>query len=83
MQYAINITDMQRDPIIAQWLVAPVCPSRQWIKAEGDRIDGNAIILECSEERAKAIVELIRNKYKRYELRCYRGTGKAKVWERI
>jgi hypothetical protein len=39
--------------------------------------------LECDEERATAIVEIIRKRFKKHELRCYRSkTGKG-GWKRV
>jgi hypothetical protein len=40
---------------------------------EKGRIDGTAVLLDCPEERALAIIEIIRKKYGKNEFRCYEG----------
>jgi len=81
-QYSINIADLTKDGIVAQFLIAPVVPHKQVVNAEKGYLDGGAVLLECEEERAKAIVSIIRGKYHRNLLRCYESkTGKS--WVRI
>lgn len=73
MQYSINVTDMSKDDILSQFMIAPVIKSRTLYNAEPKRVDGIAVVLECPEERAKAIIEVIRKKYGKNEFRCYAG----------
>lgn len=80
--YAINIADLTKDKdgVWAPFLIGPV--SGQAVEAE-KRFDGMALTLACDEERAQAIVEVIRLKYKKHEMRCYQSkTGKG-GWKRI
>lgn len=43
-----------------------------------------ALRLACDDERAGAIVELIRKQYAKASLRCYLSkTGKGKNWRRV
>ncbi len=81
--YAVNIADLTKPDVrtIAPYLVSPVTPSRTVVQTERDRFDGMGIVLECPNEQAAAIVEVIRLKFKRHELRCYKGNGKT--WKRI
>ena len=79
--YAVNIADLTKDKdnVWAPFLIGPV--KGDVIEAEKGRFDGMALTLECNEERAKAIVEVIRLKYKKCEIRCYGGKGKT--WKRV
>jgi len=82
--YAVNVADLTKDGILAQFLVAPVIPDRQIVKAEPGKIDGGAVLLQTDEERASAIVETIRLKWPKHALRCYRRkTDSAKTWARV
>ena len=71
--YSINVADMSKDPITSQFLIAPVIRSRQIVDNEPGRFDGGAVVLECDDERAKAIIDVIRMKYGKNEFRCYQG----------
>jgi len=71
--YSVNVMDMTKDNILSTFMIAPVIRSRQIIEAEKGRIDGMAVILDCPEERARAIIEVIRSKYGKNEFRCYDG----------
>ena len=69
-EYAINISDATKDPFMMGMMLGPVTRSRYVIEAE-KTIDGSAVVLECDTERAKAIVDVIRMKYAKHEIRCY------------
>jgi hypothetical protein len=71
--YSVNVMDMTKDDILSTFMIAPVIRSRQTIEVEKGRIDGYAVVLDCPEERAKAIIEVIRMKYGKNEFRCYAG----------
>ena len=71
--YSINVTDMTKDDILSTFMIAPVIQSRQLVDREKGRIDSMAVVLECDETRAKAIVDVIRMKYGKNEFRCYKG----------
>jgi len=71
--YSVNVMDLTKDDILTTFMIAPVIKSRQLVDVEKGRVDGTAVILDCPEERAKAIVEVIRNKYGKNEFRCYAG----------
>lgn len=83
-QYAVNVADLTRfaqaplSPVML--LIQPVL-SRQIVQAERQRIDGDAAILACDEERALAIVELIRRRVPKHQLRIYHGAGRT--WRRL
>lgn len=72
-QYSINIADLTKDAILGPILIAPVTPNRTIIDAEPGRMDGMAILLECDEERAKAIIDVIRIKHEKHDIRCYKN----------
>jgi len=79
--YAVNVADLTKYPIVAQFLLAPVIEPREIVQAERERFDGAAIVLQCENERAAAIVATIRLKARKHELRCY--VGKSKTWKRV
>lgn len=62
MKYAINISDMTKDLIAKDFIILPVCTNKLIANVAKDRLDETAIILECDETRAKAIVDVIRIK---------------------
>ena len=72
-QYSVNIADLTKDITLGQILISPVTPNRTIVNAEPKNFDGMAVLLECDEERAKAIIEVIRIKYRKDQLRCYRN----------
>ena len=83
MNYAVNIADLWKYPIAAIMLSPDVIPNMRRVKAEGEgRMDGCALLLECNEERAKAIIDVIRLNCKKHELRCYE-TSSYKAWKGI
>jgi len=92
MPYAVNVSDLvvRRDPITLPCLVAPVTPNRIFVDATPRDIAGTAVLLECDEERAAAIIEVIRIKYPPDPkgrtnpwMRCYYSkTGKG-GWKRV
>lgn len=82
MKYAVNIADLTKDNIVKLFLVLPVCQNKLTVNIAKDRLDETAVILECDEIRAKAIVDVIRSKYHKNLFRCYESkTGKS--WKRI
>ena len=84
MEYAINIGDLTRDTTLGTFLVAPVISQQQIINCEGRGVfDGAAVQLNCDEYRAEAIVSVIRLKWARNILRCYRKKQTCAMWERI
>lgn len=81
-KYAVNIRDMMQDTLLAQILLTPVVPNKLVVKTESV-VDGDALFLECNEERASAIVDVIRLKYQRHEIRCYESKTGRGEWKRI
>ena len=85
MKIAANIADLTRYDAIPRCLIAPVIPSREMIQTATDRLDDAAVVLECDEPRAKAIIEILRSydaKAKRYSLRAYQQ-GPRGGWSKI
>ncbi len=70
---SVNVMDMTKDDILSTFMIAPVIRSKILIDAERGRVDGTAVLLDCPEERARAIIAVIRQKYGKNELRCYDG----------
>lgn len=71
--YSINVMDLTKDDILSTYMIAPVIQSRQLVNVEPSRVDGHAVVLDCPEERALAIIEVIRKKYGKNKFRCYAG----------
>jgi len=57
---AVNIADCTKDSIISEFLLGPVIKSGKTVEAERGKLDGGAVVLECDDDRAKAIVEIVR-----------------------
>lgn len=75
MPCAVNVADMTmpRNRFALEWLVGPVIPNRQVVNTGGDRGDADAVVLECPDDQAEAICEVLRRGG--YMVRCYtRGT---------
>lgn len=86
-RYAMNIADLTRyDEIVRGMLIAPVIQGRQMVEAERGRLDGAAVVMQCDDVRALAVIQLLRTmdeKAGRYLLRAYQegargGWSKAK-----
>ena len=86
MSIAVNIADLTRyDTMIAGLLVAPVAPGKQIVNTDPSRVDEGAVILECEDERALAIVAILRlqdKKVKRYACRAYQQ-GPRGGWKKV
>ena len=76
-RYAVNLADLscQKLSLFVAVLIAPVAgePVDVW----ADRVDGILLPLECDQERAEAIVAVIRQKYDKNHVRVYCNSGKA------
>ena len=85
--YAVNITDLCNTEagkdIGVALLLNPVMDREHPIKTERNRFDGMGVCLNCDKDRAKAIVELIRKRYKRYRLRIYYSKTGMGGWKRV
>lgn len=86
--YAVNLADLANTPpsqdIGVQLLLAPVISKKTPpVEVEKRRFDGIGVVLTCDEERASAIVEILRQKYKKYELRLYTSKTGAGGWKRV
>jgi len=53
------------------------------VDVEPAKFDGAAVVLECDEERAAAIVAVIRTKYKRNQIRCWQSKSGASSWKMV
>jgi hypothetical protein len=81
--YAVNLADWMghSDDVGLGIILKPVIQSKQIVETERKRFDGMGILLECDEARGEAIVAIIRQRYKKHELRLYKG--KSKTWKRV
>ncbi|MHA1662686.1 MAG: hypothetical protein ACTSVR_05450 [Candidatus Thorarchaeota archaeon] len=81
-QFAINVSDLSQEQILAM-IYSDVLANKVLVNTEPDRIDGIAVVIECEEERAKAIVETIRLKKNKNEMRIFESTDYMKTWRKI
>jgi len=80
--YSINVADLTQEIVLKNFMVLPVCTNKRTVNVDKNRIDEIAVILECPDEQAKAIIAVIRQKYHKNKFRCYESkTGK--LWKRI
>ena len=85
MKYAINLADLTawmqhapRHPML--FLVRPHIGTPVDVNT---KVDGVAVVLDCPEEQAAAIAELLRKNLKRHELRMYRSETGEGGWKTI
>lgn len=84
--YAIQLSDLlcaghETDRILLSWLVRPVMGRA--VDVEPANFDGAAVVLECDDERAAAIVAVIRTKYGRHQVRCWQSKSGTGSWKRV
>lgn len=74
VRYAVNVADMLRPEfaVTNSFLLAPVTPGRQRVRVS-DAPDGDAVVLECDEARAAAVVDTILTgaRNRGLHVRCY------------
>lgn len=81
LRYAVNLADLMRmPPLAATFLIGPV--RGEVSNIDKRKVDATIVELDCDAERAEAIVAVIRVRYNRNELRCYKR-GRRGGWKRI
>lgn len=87
MRYAVNLADLlelrQRGIWAADLLALPLIQSGQVVQINRRRVAGVAVILDCDEERAAAVIAVLRKKLPRNRLRCYRSKTGAGSWKGV
>jgi len=87
-RYAVSLCDLltvgRRDPIV-KMVLSPHIDSEQTVSAENRKVAGigYAVVLTCSDEQAEAMIEVMRMKYKRYQLRFYSSATGNGNWKRV
>jgi len=84
--YASNISDMaeHHDDLGVQIMIGNVVHNNNRIvNAERDNFDGAAIVWSCDDERGAAIVDILRKKFKKHELRMYHSKTGNGSWKRV
>ena len=82
MRYAVNLADLMGNSMgrfMARLIVRPVAGESVQVSAE--RFDEEALILDCDEERAEAIIRTLRMSLSKNDLRCYQSEN-GKGWRR-
>lgn len=85
-RYAIQLADFmvlrQHDPALGIVLAANV--ERQPVTIGKERFDDEAVTFACPAEQAAALVQIVRTKYRRDEVRIWRNdTGAKSAWRRV
>ncbi len=85
-RYAIQLADFMalrlRDQALGIVLAANA--EQQSVQIGKERFDDEALPLACPPEQAAALVEVIRTRYSRDEVRIWRNdTGAASAWRRV
>jgi hypothetical protein len=83
--HRVNLADWMthKDDFGLMLLLGPVVDRDDVIMCEEDRADSMAIPLNCDQERSNAIVQFIRKRYKRHELRIYHSASGDGSWRRV
>jgi hypothetical protein len=86
MVYAVNIGDfitLAKSDAALRFVIGPLIDPSAVIEVERGRIDGFGAILDCSEERASAIIEIVRKRRKKYQFRFYQSETGEGSWVRV
>jgi len=87
VRYAVNLADLDHKAyeFSAPILLGPVCPSQLTVEVEKGRVDGVALVLECDDERAKAICDVLAIGAQRKGVmapRCYQSLTGQGGWRK-
>lgn len=80
--YAIQIADLlvlQRDPVM-RMVLTPLM-GKEEVTVADDQFDGVALPFACGDEQAAAMIEIVRKKHARHQIRCYHKVKSA--WKRV
>lgn len=80
--YAIQLTDLltlQRDPVMRMVLIPLL--SQESVTVVAGQFDGEALPFACGDKQAAAMIEVIRTRYRRDQVRCYHQAKKA--WRQV
>jgi len=93
--YAINIADLsaqiqRRGQMCPPMLMLSDLLTRETVKCEGNRLDGDALLLDVDQERMEAILDILRNGLGRLPgipknlFRIYMAkNATARTWKRV
>lgn len=82
MEYAVNIADMTKEPVMANLLLGPHA-SDGIVQAEPGRVDGGAMRLTCDRDQMAAIIHVIRMRHGKAAFRFYESKTGRGGWKRI
>ena len=87
MPYAINLADITNTPagrdFVLAMLLDPVLDRSCAIQIDSSRFDEMGVRLDCDEGRAEAIVDTIRIKYRKSQVRMYHSKTGNGSWKRV
>jgi hypothetical protein len=84
--YAIHLADLLlvlRDEFALRTLLKPLVENQHLVEVTPGMFDGVALVLNCDDERAAAVVKVIRLRYRRDQVRCYRSTSGRGSWRQV
>lgn len=85
--YAINLADWHKHRLdygIQILLLAVIDDDSRVVECERRRPDGVGVVLDCDDERAAAIVTIVRQRLKKHQLRFYKNKSQSgKSWKRV
>ena len=79
--YALNLADLSK-PVFglpAAIMVAPVTPSQRLVRTNPNTVDAAAIVLECADQQAQAIIDILRLKS---AIRAYQSKTGIRGWHK-
>jgi hypothetical protein len=84
MPYAVNVADLTKyrsHPVVMMTMVPQI--GKTTVVCEPGRVDGGGALFTTPDEQAGALIEVIRKRIAKHELRCYYSkTGKG-GWKRV
>lgn len=84
MPYAINVSDLTkyRDDLALK-LILGAQVGRTTVNCEPGRMDGGGVLFTSPDEQAGALIEVLRKRIKKHELRCYHSKTGNGGWTRV
>jgi hypothetical protein len=77
MPYAVNLADTTQPQarLAVEILLKPVLSELETVRVDGNRFDGVAVLLDCPDDQAEAIIDIFYAKFHDRYVRFYQHTG--------
>ena len=87
MTYAVNLADLTNTEagtdLGVVMLLGPVIDRTHLININTRRVDEISIAMVCDDDRSQAIIQLIRHRYRKHQLRFYHSVSGSGGWKRV